>query len=1130
MRSILRLMLIEVVVGLVPLIAGTPSTFIYAQETTAKLSGTVLDTSGAAVPNATIVLTNESTKAEVTQTRTNGGGSFSALQVPAGKYTLTVQANGFERYTLTGISLTIAQDLQLPVTLQPGAASTNITVSASTQPQLQNAATAISTVLNPKQVQDLPLPNRDITQLIALVPGTAIGGSPTSFNDEQLSINGSRTLNTEILLDGSSVINGATGNPNRLPSPDDLSQFRVITATAPAEYGRTSGAVITIGTRSGTGAFHGGVYELFQNAAMNANSYFNNMQTPIVPRSADNYNQFGATFGGPVWIPHVYDGRKRTFFYLNYNQTISHSPATATESIPSTAFASGDFSSSPVTINDPLTHLPFPNNTIPAGRIDPAAAKILSLLPRPNTTGTYDAVSNRYTNNYFTQQTLSNSQPIYSGRLDHAIGDNIRLFGSLTRQIDPAAKVVLYNDILNPSYPIDADQGWEGALGYTQELSPTLVLNLGFGTSRDVDVRLPSSLGTNPTQTIGIGTAPALLTPQINITNYSSAGTGGGAYSQTYSNGFNFFGSITKVLGAHTIKAGASLRKNQLNIFNPGVLPGGSYNFTGEITSPTSTAGTATNALADFLLGAVKTSSYGLPQPLDGRRNYNVGVYAQDNYKFNPKLLINAGVRWEYESPMTISNNQYSRINPTTGVLLVANHNASQTLNITTPKADFAPRLGLIFSPNQSTVVRAGYGNYYGLIFSNLGGQVGYPGYEVSQSFNNLGTGVAQPFTLSQGQPLTGVAHLNDPGAVLATATVSAPYNPSSVEFAKVNPLSLIQEWNLGVQQQFFKSIVLEVDYVGSHGVHLPLVLPANYTPFGQAAAIADINTTTYTQEQRPFPTIGQYSILQNEGVSSYNSLQVTARRQFESGVAFSASYTWSHSLDDGSGVYNYSQPNGLNGGEYPQDSTFRETQDRSSSAFDIRNSFEQNASYTTKGPWFTRNFLISDAMTARTGFPLTITQTTEFSGAGSQRPNGSSASLKISPYKNGTGIQYFVPDTASKFPLTPSGPVFVGSGATRKQVVPASLGTLGRYSIYGPGEINVNASVARTFYFNKFNVQFRVDAFNIANHVNYSAPNSGLTVAASSAGQAYFNSPTFGLITASDPPRYLQLVTRISF
>ena len=1098
----------------------------FAQNTSSRLSGAVTDSTGAVIANGTVVITNELTKADVFTGHTDASGTFTALELQAGRYRVTVEAAGFKRTVLSGVVLDLAQAQELPVTMEVGTSDITVSVNSSEQPQLENGTTAVSTVIDSQQVATLPLPNRDITQLIALAPGVVQGGDPTAFSTSQLSINGSRTLNSEFLLDGSSVINGSTGNVNRLPSPDFISEFRIIASTAPAEYGRTSGAVITAVSRSGTSDLHGTVYELLQNSNLNANSYFNKLPTVPLPRAKDDYNQFGFALGGPIYIPHFYTNRKKAFFFLNYDQTINRAAGTSTLTIPAGPTATGNFMGTGATIYDPLTGQPFLNNIIPTNRIDPAAARVIAALPTAASTA----------NNYFTQQSLVNIQPIYSARLDYSINDKIRLFGTVTRQIFPAPAVVALSPALNGGFSVDADQGWESALGYTQEITPSLVLNLGFGTSRDVDVRIPTSFGLNPTTTFGIGTAPANFIPQLSITGYSNLGTAGGSYSRTYSNDFTYFGSITKIAGRHVLKFGGLLRKNQLNIFNPGVQIAGSYQFTGDITSKGLATNNPNNALADFLLGAVKTSSYGLAQPETGRRNFNTGAYGQDDFRLTPKLLLNAGVRWEYEAPLTIANNTYSRIDPSSGVLLIAGKNATNSLNLVTPKLDFAPRVGLVFTPDPKTVVRAAYGSFYGLVFQNLGGQVGYPGYENNQSFNNLGTGIAQLFTLSQGQPLIGVPGSSNPNLAVQRGTVANPYIVSSASFGSVNPLSLTQQWNAGVQQQFVGDTVLEVGYVGSHALHNPLLLGVNLPNPALATSIAQANTTIALQQARPFPTIGQFNAYFNVGSSTYNSLQVSARRQFTSGIAFSGSYTWSHSIDDGSGVYNYSQPTGLNGGEYPSDPVFRRTRDRSDSSFDVRNSFTQNANYTTKGPWYTRGFLISEAVTGHTGFPFTITQTTEFPGAASQRPNGTSNGLKAGLQKVGAAVQYLqAPPGATapqgNYPLSPSGPVFFGTGAARTQVVPTSLGTLGRYSIDGPGEINVNASFARTFpIYERVHLQLRVDAFNLLNHTNFGNPNSSLAVTTNAVGTAYFNSPNFGQITTADRARFLQIVTRVTF
>ncbi|NUQ29452.1 MAG: TonB-dependent receptor plug domain-containing protein [Acidobacteriaceae bacterium] len=1102
---------------------------LVAQDTSARLSGTISDSTGAVVTGAKLTLINAATKSEVAHTVSDDHGNYTALQLPPGSYTLVVEAPGFQR-TEAQVQLSVASRIDLPVSLQVGNVGETLVVNTQTE-ELSRTDATVSTLISPSDVQNLPLPNREITNLIALTPGVVHGGAATNVNSAQLSINGSRTLNSETLLDGNSVVEGVTGQISRLPSPDMLGEFRVITSNAPAEYGRTSGGVITMLTRSGSNSFHGGVYELFRNAVLNANTFANKLQTPIVKRAANNYNQFGAVLSGPFSIPKIYNGRERTFFYLNYDQTLQRSPTLQTQTVPSAAFRSGDFSSSPVIVYDPKTNQPFPGNIIPANRIDAAARNFMAMMPLPNTTGTYDNVSNRYTSNYVFQQSVPYTAHRYSVRIDHSIGDWLRLFGSANRWIAATVQTLAYNNpILATSFGCNCDQGWQAVTGGTATINPTTVVDLRFGFNRWVEERTAASYGTNPAQTVGIQSNPFNETPNIGISSFSNFGAANGSTSQTYSNTYTPYGSITKVIGSHTLKIGALLRKNEVNVFNTGSALQGSYSFTGALTDVTGNGGKATNSLADFLLGQVKTANYAIPQPLLGRRNFNIGLYVQDDYRISPRLTANLGIRYDYESPMSISNDRYSRFDNHTGVLLVANKNASRTLNIGAAKLNFSPRIGFSYAAAPQTVIRAGFGTFYGQVMSNLGGQVSFPGYDVPVSFNNLGTRVAQPFSLTQGMPLIGIQDLNNPQIALSTASPSNPFNAGGVSYQRIDPLSLNQQWNASVQQSLLSGTVVEIGYVGSHAVHLPLYLNDNLPAFNQATSVAFANTTLATQNARQFTSLGTLTGSYNVGSSSYNSLQVTVRRRFGTSFSLQSAYTWAHNIDDGSGIFNFSQANGLNSGQYPSDSNIRRTQERSSSAFDVRHNYTLALQYTTRGPWYTRKIVISPIFSAHTGFPLTITQSNVFPGVNSQRPNGNVSRLKITPYRNGAGIQYFKPTSASDFPLTPSGPVFIGTGAARTQVVATGLGNVGRYSVRAPGEVNLDLSVSRSFpLYRDLAFVFRVDAFNVFNHNNLGNPGTSLGLTTDST-HAFFNAPSFGLITGSTSNRFLQIVTRLNF
>ena len=1118
--SRLRYLLIAVLMIASPLLA---------QDTSARLSGTVTDPSGAAIPGAKITLVNTSTKVQAANLTSNGEGAYAALQIPPGSYILTVEAQGFQR-TQVPVQLSVASRTDLPLTLAVGNVGETVTVTTQAV-DLNRSDATVSTLISPNDVQNLPLPNREITNLIALAPGVVHGGAATNVNSAQLSINGSRTLNSEVLLDGNSVVEGVTGQISRLPSPDMLGEFRIITSNAPAEYGRTSGGVVTMLTRSGSNAFHAGVYELFRNAVLNANTFADKLQTPVVKRPANNYNQFGVVLSGPLFVPKIYNGKDRTFYYLNYDQTLQRVASFQTQTVPSAEFRVGNFSSSPITVYDPTTNTPFPNNTIPASRIDQAAKNFMALVPLPNTLGTFDSVSNRYTNNYVYQESLPYTAPRYSARIDHAIGEKIRLLGSVNRWVAATvASLAFHNPILATAPACNCDQGWQAVVGGTWTVNPTTVVDVRYGFNRWVEERTAASLGTDPSQTVGIQRYSFPETPTINISSYSTFGATNGSTSRTYSNTFTPYGSITKIWGRHTIKTGALLRKDQVNVFNTASAFQGAYNFTGSITDITGSGGKATNSLADFLLGAVKTSNYAIPQPLLGRRNFNVGAYLQDDFRVTPKLTANLGVRYDYESPMYIATDRYSRFDASTGVLLVANKNASRTLNITGAKLNFSPRIGLVYAATDKTVVRAGFGTFYGQIMSNLGGQVSFPGYDVPVSFSNLGTRVAQSFTLTEGMPLTGVQDLNNPQGALATASASNPFSPGGVSYQSIAPLSLNQQWTASVQQSITGGTVIEIGYVGSHAVHLPLYISSNLPNPDQATAVAFANTTLATQNARQFPTLGTITGSYNVGSSSYNSLQVTARRRFGSGFSLQSAYTWSHNIDDGSGIFNFSQANGLNAGQYPSDPIIRRTQERSDSAFDVRHNYTLALQYKTRGPWYTRNIAISSIFTARSGLPLTITQSNVFPGVNSQRPNGDVSRLAITPYRNGSGIQYWKPTSATDFPLSPSGPVFVGTGAARTQVVATGLGNVRRYSVRAPGEVNLDVSVQRSFpLYKELSFVFRVDAFNVMNHNNLSNPGTSLGLT-TDARHAFFNAPSFGLITGSTSNRFLQIVTRINF
>ena len=1100
-----------------------------AQSIKGVFVGTVMDSSKAAVTNAAVVIVNSSTGATVFRGTTDAQGSYTAPAVSVGTYHLGFVAPGFKRTDIRNVGLRVDERVQVNAVLDPGAVSETITVSGEEIGQLQTESSSISEVINVAQMQELPLPGGgrgdDVLNVLTLMGGVSAGGNGTRINAQQISINGSRTLNTEIAVDGVSILSGTTGSITMMPAREAIREVKILSSAYSAEYGRTSGGYVNAVVASGTAEYHGALYETFRNEALNANGYFNNARRVRRPR--DRYNQFGGKVGGPVRIPKLYDGRNRSFFFANYEGLRIANPAAPVSTLPDERFRAGDFSGSRIAVRDPLTQMAFPGNRIPANRIDPAARKILGLVPLPNTTGTADTANGRELNNYVNPQSVDEFIDNYTGRFDQvALEGRSRFFARVTHYDQSRPAAALIPGPLNNERGPETQVGWQTALGYTHVLSPSLLLDLSAGFNRNNQSVNPPDFGLNATEVFGIQRTIGAAAPNLNISGWRTLGLNTNTLRRQITNTFQYSGSISWSRSGHLVKIGSQLRKNQFNVFNPGGSWTGTYRFDGELTNVTNSANNPVNAFADFLLGGIASADYKIPQPLTGRRNWNLGIFIQDDWKVTPRLTLNLGLRYEYESPLVIVNDIYSRIDDATGKLLVAGRNATRSLNLDSAKFNFGPRVGLAFSLNRKTVIRSAAGLFFGQIFSNHGGTVTYPGFTTVQTFNDPGVGVALPFRLQEGFPLIAVQNLDDPFAEERSATPASPLSPST-QFSEINPLPSIWQWNFGVQRELPASIVLDTSYVATRGLHLPLALVANLPPFELAERLALSGSGTVTQNARPFPHLTSYSPRVHAGSSIYHSLQVKATRQFSHAVSFLTTYTWSKAIDDGSGFS--SLPNGADPGQYP---TLFRNLDRAVGGFDRRHNYTLALLWAPRQRWI-RGWQFAPTLAARTGLPDTISQSVLNATANQQRPNViSNASIYLPErVEAGTAIRYLRSPSDPAFPLAPSGPVVARIGGQQTLVLPSSIGTLGRNTVREPGELNVDLAVSRRFRFGeRFELQLRGEAFNLLNKTNFLVPNVDLPVTADAVGRPVFNAPNFGLITGARPARFMQLAIRLVF
>jgi hypothetical protein len=1119
----------------------------YAQNTNATIRGQVLDPSGALVPNAQVLIVNQDTGVTVFSGSSDSAGAFVAPQVIPGTYRITVTAQGLKQGVITDLVATVAQVTAVDVHLQLGQTTETVTVQSKGE-ELDRGTSDISTLIAPSEVQNLPLQGRTTENLLTFIPGVAHGGAGDTPSTSQLSINGSRTLNTEVLLNGVSTIIASTGTPGTLPSPDGVDSFRVLTTNAPAEYGRTSGAVISVNTISGTNTYHGSLYFLMKNEALDANQYFhkdtiNPTTGNVTPRNRDRFFQEGGSVGGPVRVPHLYNGRDKTFFFVNYDRTVNPSSTLATETVPTAAQRMGDLSNALATVDaNGKTRTPqkifeptgtsspaFEKNQV--GPIDPAAAKILALLPLPNTVGTYDPTNNRYTGNWTSLQNLTGHNVKFVARADEVVTPKDRVSFNVFRFTTSTPNPVYYDSqLLDTTWDCTCNNAWLASVDYTRIWTPTLVMDLNMGFFRNGVFRNPPGVAPNVSQTVGISSLPLNQMPELTNPGISNIGADTNTNQINVTNTYTPFGTLTKTFGPHTFKFGASLRKNEFNSYNPATSPEGLFAFDGSITNH-GASGNPNTGIADFLLGKIKTASYEQPQPPTGRRNYNLGAFFQDDWRVSDKLTLNLGVRYEFESPLTIATNIYSRIDPVSGTLWAADLNGvSRSLNIETPKANLSPRIGAAYSLNNKTVIRAAFGTFYGTIFQNLGGQLAYPGFDNTISYNNLGTAIAQPFALSQGLPLAPPADLKNPFAAVAAATAKNPYSPA-ISFNNQHHMPLVQQWNLGFERQLPLGLTMEVNYVGNHALHLSYNLNENVVPLASVPAVTLANSSLATQNSLQFPTLKGFTTNNNIGRSNYNALQASVSRQFNTRLAVLSNYTYAKSMDDGSTIYNFSAPNGTANSQYSVDSP-NHIVDIAPSNIDVKHTLNIAVIYTTSGPWWLRNWHISPVFVGHTGLPVNITQTNEIPGS-SQRPNGNPQLVKLAhPILNGAALQYFdSPQTDANFPLTPSGPVYNTINGVRTQIVATGFGNISRDSNREPGEVDFDAAVSKDFkLYERLNFQFRMDAFNVINHTNFTAPSGSLTVTEVGTTPTFATSSGFGKITGTQPNRTMQASARFFF
>lgn len=1036
---------------------------VAAQGTSARLVGTVKETSGAVVPGVSVTATNLDTGLLRTSV-TNEQGDYVLPTLPVGRYEVAAELSGFKRVVQSPVPLDVDQTARVDLLLELGDLTETVEVTGGA-PIVNSETSSIGQVIAQEQVQGLPLNGRNFIQLGLLVPGTtegppAAGTVRSRQGGVAISANGQRLDQNNWMLDG--IDNNAAffGLAVIVPSPEAIQQFKVETSNYSAEFGRAAGAVVNLQIKSGTNSFHGTGYEYFRDEALDATRAFDTQKSPL------SFHQYGASLGGPLL-------QNRSFFFGNFEGRRIGRGITAGGNVPTEAERRGDFSGAPV-VYDPATYnaatglrQAFPGNQIPLARIHPAALRLLDSIPLPN--------SSDPARNYVRQVTNRDDGDQWHIRADHRLSTTSSLMGRVSRYNTTAVN----NGALPTAGDTQTNRHWGGVGQWTWMPGNALVNELRFGGNRYNFGFFHETSGEDILTSVGL---PFRATddrlggmPGLGISGLAALGGNTAVPLERIENTVQLANTLTWIRGNHALKIGGDYRWYRGSNYQP-QRARGQYTFSGVFTGQVGRP--YASGFADFLLGYPVLQQLLSPEGLTPNepQNQRINLFVQDDWKASANLTVNIGLRYERDGAWSERNNRWGAFDLATGQVVYARdydipfavpfpHRYADSNIIQDATNGFSPRIGLAWRPSGTGdfVVRAAYGLFWaqttGQDFINSSLQVP-PGLIIDEQ--RSGTVVPQ---LSFGQFTFG----SDPSSLLPTVPsfIIVPYQQHR------NPK--VHQWNVGVERQLFDDLAVSVSYVGNRGLNLQQSYQANAALPPGPGALAS---------RRPYPAFGRISLAGSDGESWYNALQVKAQRRFSQGLGFLASYTWAKSLDLHGGEAE-SRGGGI---QNPADLAAS----KGLSGFDLRHRFSLAANYELPfGPekrWANSGVaaaLLGDWQTTvivslRSGYPFSVL----VSGDSANADAGSVfADLVGDNHGNLSGDdrtidRWFDTDAFAR-------------------PAPFAFGTAGRNIVSGPGAATIDFSLVRDFRLPAAHrLQFRVEAFNLLNRTNLGLPNSTLGVA----------------------------------
>lgn len=1047
---------------------------LFAQ-TTARVEGIVTDSTGAVLPGVTITATNVGTNASRSDV-TNSKGAYSITALPVGNYNVRVELSGFNPQT-TPVTLTVNQVARMDFRLRPGGVSETVTVTAAA-PLIEKSTSEISTLIDQKQIENLPLNGRNFTQLATLVPGvnrgipgsnSAGGGSGTDaetfryseFGGAALSVNGLREQFNNFMIEGLDNNESLVNSIAYLPPPEAIREFSVITTNAPAEFGRAGGAIQNLVIKSGTNQFTGSVYDFYRPKSLAATPKFAQEKPDF------NNNDFGVTFGGPI----IHD---KTFFFGSYHGLRNSIPIEAGNyvTVPTDKMRNGDFSelldpkvsglSQPVIIYNPQTGQPFTNNQIPANMIDPVGKAYLNAYPHATRGGV--------THNYLTHRQKKSTYDDFDARIDQNITNADQFFFSGSKWGDKFSDPGRI-----PGYQAGFGAGTSENKGHTLRLGEThifsgdLVNELRAGMTDFHFGFLPVGFGTDQNKALGIP-GPGGITTANGI---SLIGGGDGTYIE-YLGDFGQYvikqrtlqitDSVSWMRGNHSFKFGGSMLKRDMNE-NRTRFGKGFYFFRDAFGFQQGYSG---YEVSDMLLTATNFTATGVPGfvPRD-TISWENALFAQDDWRLNPNLTLNLGLRWDLLTPYYEKNNKTANYDPRTQGLVLPNQNGVPRSTLNTNKDNFGPRLGFNYLLNERTAIRGGYGVFYSLDRGGIDNQLTENPPAVVTEFR-FGDDPGARVKLSQPIPLPDPVNPNSPVLPQGSGLVYIPRDSKNTK---------VQQWSISGQRELSSSTSAMLAYVGTRGDNLATVI----TSAGFAGAVADRLTT-----------------IMYIGTSKYDALQASVRRQESYGLSYLASYTYGDARNEGPGFF---AGNPSRGGSVTDASCVKAgttncnlSLDSGRADYDARHRFTVAATYAlpfAKGNALVGGWSVNTVVTLQTGTPFTVYDQSgkraDQVGNPNNGPKNTTEWFNTSAFKPAAGSQ----------------------------------GTESRNAVTGPPTRTVDLSLSKTFGLPRAGaVEVRLEGSNIFNWAQYNQPGNVV------------GNPDFGKISGTrlNSERQVQLAARYIF